>query len=56
MKIYGKEINDECKFCGKILECSLFKEGHGIECERINVTKMLACQIEHMRERKKNEM
>ena len=31
MKIMGKEINDECSKCGNILECELFRQGHGIK-------------------------
>jgi hypothetical protein len=47
MKIFGKEINDECKNCGKILECELFRQGHGIGCERTNISEMVRCQLEH---------
>ena len=36
MKIMGKEINDECSKCGNILECELFRQGHGIKQEREN--------------------
>ena len=35
MRIAGKEINDECVHCGEILECKLFKQGHGIRQETI---------------------
>ena len=28
MKVFGKEINDECSKCGNILECELFRQGH----------------------------
>lgn len=42
MKIFGKEINDECKNCGKILD-----QGHGIGVERTNVSEMVRCQLDH---------
>lgn len=47
MRIMGKEINDECSKCGNILECELFRQGHGIKQERENVAKMIECQIKH---------
>lgn len=47
MKIYGKEIADECARCGKVLECELFKTGHGIKCDRANIAEMVECQIAH---------
>lgn len=47
MKIFGKEINDECKNCGKILECELFRQGRGIGVERTNVSEMVRCQLDH---------
>lgn len=47
MRIYGKEIKDECSQCGKILECELFRQGHGIGCERTNISEMVKCQLEH---------
>lgn len=47
MRIYGKEIKDECSQCGKILECELFRQGHGIGCERTNISEMIKCQLEH---------
>lgn len=54
MKIMGKEINDECSKCGNILECELFRQGHGIKQERENVAKMIECQMKHREEREKN--
>ena len=33
MEICGKEIKDECSNCGNILECELFRQGHGIKQE-----------------------
>lgn len=53
MRIAGKEINDSCLECGEMLQCDLFKQGHGIRCERENVTKMLRCQIKREEERRK---
>lgn len=53
MKIMGKEINDECSKCGNILECELFRQGHGIKQERENVAKMIKCQMKHREEREK---
>ena len=47
MKVFGKEINDECSKCGNILECELFRQGHGIKQERENVAKMIECQMKH---------
>lgn len=55
MKVFGKEIKDECSQCGNILECELFRQGHGIKCERENVAKMIECQINHKRGRMENE-
>ena len=54
MKIMGKEINDECSKCGNILECELFRQGHGLRQERDNVAKMIECQMKHREEREKN--
>ncbi len=51
MKIMGKEIKDECSKCGNILECELFRQGHGIKQERENIAKMIECQIKHREER-----
>lgn len=53
MKIMGKEINDECSKCGNILECELFRQGHGIKQERENVAKMIECQMNHRKGREK---
>lgn len=47
MEVCGKEINDECSRCGNILECELFRQGHGIKQERENIAKMIECQIKH---------
>ena len=47
MKIMGKEIKDECSKCGNILECELFRQGHGIKQERENVANMIECQMKH---------
>ena len=55
MKISTKEITDECQHCGDILVCQLCREGHGINRERINVTQMVTCQIEHKNRRSLNE-
>lgn len=46
-----ENINDECSTCGNRLECKLFVEGHGINQERTNVTKMIVCQMNHRRKR-----
>lgn len=51
----GKEIKDECANCGRILECELFRQGHGLKCERCNIAKMFECQIKH-REKRENEV
>lgn len=53
MRIAGKEIKDECQYCGEIFSCELFRKGHGIKCERENVAEMLECQFKHMDKRKK---
>lgn len=47
MRIAGREINDECTQCKKMLECELFKQGHGIHCKRENVVAMMRCQMNH---------
>lgn len=47
MRIFGKEITDECSKCGNVLECELFRQGHGIKKERTNVREMVECQMEH---------
>ena len=54
MQIAGKEIKDECSRCGNILECELFRQGHGIKQERETVAKMIECQMRHREEREKN--
>lgn len=53
MKIAGKEIRDECQYCGDVFQCKLFLQGHGIRQERINVSKMVQCQLDH-REKREN--
>nr|DAT24114.1 MAG TPA: hypothetical protein [Caudoviricetes sp.] len=55
MQIAGKEIKDECSRCGNILECELFRQGHGIKQERENIVKMIECQMKHREEREKND-
>ena len=45
MRIAGREIEDVCTSCEELLECELFKQGHGINCERSNIAKMVACQM-----------
>lgn len=47
MVIANKEIKDECKYCDEILQCELFRKGHGIKCEREKVAEMVKCQIAH---------
>ena len=54
MRIAGKEINDECSKCGNILECELFRQGHGIKQYLENVAKMIECLMKH-RERREFE-
>lgn len=54
MRVSGKEINDECQYCGRILECDLFRQGHGIRQERTNIAKMMRCQFDHEQQRKDN--
>ena len=51
MKFGRKEIDDECTKCGLVFECDLFKTGHGIDCQRSNVTDMVKCQFEHLDKR-----
>ena len=55
MKIFGKEITDECQNCGNVLECELFRQGHGIKQERSNIAKMLSCQMKHEEKRTQQE-
>lgn len=47
MKIAGKEIKDECQYCGEILQCELFRQGHGIRQGRSRISEMVRCQIKH---------
>ena len=51
IEVKGKRITDECQYCGEILECKLFTSGHGINCDRNNVSEMVICQIEHRSKR-----
>ena len=53
MTVGGKEIKDECQYCGNILECELFRQGHGIRQQRENITAMFKCQARHEEKRKK---
>lgn len=53
MLIAGKEINDECKYCGEVLQCELFRQGHGIKCKRKNIVSLIKCQMEHKEARNK---
>ena len=53
MEICGKEIKDECSLCGNILQCELFRQGHGIKQERENIAKMIECQMKHREKREK---
>lgn len=53
MRIAGKEINDECQYCGNVLQCELFRKGHGIKCKRESVVEMIKCQMEHRENRNK---
>ena len=56
MQIFGKEIKDECSVCGSVLECELFKQGHGIKQERCNITELFSCQMEHQKKREKDSL
>lgn len=56
MQIFGKEIKDECSVCGSVLECELFKQGHGIKQERCKITELFACQMEHQKKREKDSL
>lgn len=56
MQIFGKEIKDECSVCGSVLECELFKQGHGIKQKRCNITELFACQMEHQKKREKDSL
>ena len=47
MKLFGKEISDESSRCGDVLDCELFRKGHGIGGNRENVADMIKCQFEH---------
>lgn len=43
----GEQINDECTKCAELLQCELFKQGHGIRQPRTNIRQMLECQMRH---------
>lgn len=51
MNVCGKEIKDECQYCGEILQCELFRQGHGIKQDRSHVSDMVRCQINHKEKR-----
>lgn len=53
MKIGNKEINDECQNCSEVLQCELFRQGHGIGRQSENVAEMIICQLEHQERCKK---
>ena len=55
IEVKGKRITDECQYCGEILECKLFTSGHGINCDRNNVSEMVNCQMEHRSKRMAEE-
>lgn len=55
MKIYGKEIKDECSRCGEVLICKLFLAGHGIHQERTRVAEMIRCQLKHQEQTSKKQ-
>lgn len=54
MRIAGKEIKDECQYCGEVLQCELFRKGHGVRQERSNIVDMVRCQINHREKRTAN--
>lgn len=51
MRVHGREINDECQYCGKVLQCELSKLGHGIGIERQRIADLIKCQLEHRQNR-----
>lgn len=51
MRVHGREISDECQYCGKVLQCDLFKMGHGIGIERQRIAELIKCQLEHRQNR-----
>ncbi len=53
MRIAGKEIHDECIECGEMLQCELFRKGHGIKGKREDVSEMVKCQMKHQEKRTK---
>lgn len=55
MRIANREITDECTHCGNILQCELFRQGHGIHTERTNVLQMIKCQMKHREKRDSKE-
>lgn len=56
MNIGGKEITDECVKCGKVLDCELFRRGHGIGGKRENIREMVDCQMRHKEEQSRENL
>lgn len=56
MNIGGKEITDECAKCGEVLDCELFRQGHGIGGKRENICEMVDCQIRHKEEQARESL
>ena len=54
MRIAGKEIKDECQYCGEVLQCELFRQGHGIKQDRSHISEMVRCQMNHKEKRTAN--
>ena len=54
IKIRGKEIKDECEFCGELTLCPLFMDGHGFNGERKRMSDMVRCQRDHKEKRLRN--
>lgn len=54
MRIGGKEITGECSKCAGVLECELFRQGHGINTPRTNISEMFKCQLRHKESGYKN--
>lgn len=53
--VRGRQITDECQYCGNAIQCELFVSGHGINCERSNVVEMVGCQMKHREKRMNTE-
>ena len=47
MEIAGKQINDECTKCEELLQCELFRQGHGIRQPRSKIRQMLERLMRH---------